>query len=184
MKEFTHNVWQFLLPAFLAFGTFVSPIAGVLVAVGMFIAADTAFARYRVYMQHKKNKAAIELHGSIPQSEIEKGLWRSRRFRAGIIPKVLTYNCFVLSFFVMDTFVINEFTTMFTQIPFALTKILAMVLIWIELKSIDESFESIKGKSLFVHLVDMLKSAKKINKQMSDVNESKEKEKAPENTEA
>ena len=161
MKEFFHNILQFILPAILAFGAFISPIAGVLTAVGVFIAADMIFARYRCYVQKIK--------------------WTSRKARAGLLPKVMTYNCFVLSFFVMDKFVINEFITLFTQIPFALTKILAMVLIWIELKSIDESFEAIKGKSLFMYLIDMIKSARKINKQISNINEGKpEKEKAPE----
>ena len=162
MKEFIHNVWQFLLPAILAFGAFISPIAGVLVAVGVFIAADMIFARYRCYVQKIKST--------------------SRKARSGLIPKVITYNCFVLSFFIMDKFVINDFSTLFTQIPFVLTKVLAMILIWIELKSIDESFEAIKGKSLFAYLLDMIKSAKKINKQISNINEHKTK-KTPENTE-
>jgi hypothetical protein len=82
----------------------------------------------------------------------------------------------------MDKFVINDFSTLFTQIPFVLTKVLAMILIWIELKSIDESFEAIKGKSLFAYLLEMIKSAKKINKQISNINEYKTK-KTPEDTE-
>lgn len=161
MKEFLFQVQSVLLPVFLAFCTFVSPIAGVLSAVGVFIAADAIFARYRCYVLKVK--------------------WTSRKFRAGLIPKIITYNCFVLSFFMMDKFVINDFITLFTSIPYALTKILAMVLIYIELKSIDESFEAIKGKSLFRYLIEMIVQAKKLNKQMSDINEAKEKKKAPEN---
>jgi len=165
MKEFGHNILQFILPASIAFWAFISPIAGVLTAVGVFISADMIFARYRCYVQKIK--------------------WTSRKARAGLLPKVITYNCFVLSFFVMDKFVINDFMSLFSQIPFALTKILAMVLIWIELKSIDESFEAIKGKSLFTYLIDLLKSVKKINKQISNINEGKpEIEKAPETPEA
>jgi hypothetical protein len=178
MKEFIHNVWQFILPAILAFGAFISPIAGVLTAVGVFIAADTVFARYRVYVQAQKNKKS----NNVSEEDKEKAKWRSRKFRSGIIPKVISYNCFVLSFFIMDKFVINEFISIFTQIQFAPTKILALILIFTEITSIDESFEQIKGKSLFAYLLDMIKSAKKINKQMSNINEHKTK-KNPEDPE-
>lgn len=161
MKEFLIQMQSVLVPVFLAFCTFVSPIAGVLAAVGIFIAADAVFARYRCYVLKVK--------------------WTSRKFRAGLIPKVITYNLFVLSFFFLDKYVINDFISLFTSIPFALTKILAMVLIYVELKSIDESFEAIKGKSLFRYLVEMITHAKKLNKQMSDINSDKDKEKAAEN---
>ena len=134
MKEFLFQVGNALLPVFIAFCAFISPIAGVLSAVGIFIAADAVFARYRCYKLKVK--------------------WTSRKFRAGLIPKVITYNIFVLSFFMLDKFVINDFITLFTQIPYALTKILAMVLIYVELKSIDESFEAINGKSLFKYLIE------------------------------
>ena len=161
MKEFLIQMQSVLVPVFLAFCTFVSPIAGVLAAVGIFIAADAVFARYRCYVLKVK--------------------WTSRKFRSGLIPKVITYNLFVLSFFFLDKYVINDFIHLFTAIPFALTKILAMVLIYVELKSIDESFEAIKGKSLLRYLVEMITHAKKLNKQMSDINSDKDKEKAAEN---
>jgi hypothetical protein len=155
MKEFLFQVQSVLLPVLLAFCTFISPIAGVLFAVGVFIALDAIFARYRCYVLKVK--------------------WTSRKFRTGLIPKIITYNIFVISFFVLDKFVINDFITLFTQIPFVLTKILALVLIYIEIKSVDESFEVIKGKSLFKYLIEMIVQAKKLNKQMSDINEAKEK---------
>jgi hypothetical protein len=178
MKEFLFQVQAVLLPVFLAFCTFISPIAGVLLAVGAAIATDTIFARYRVYVQNKRNKAKLELGEIISEDDINKGKWRSRKFRAGLIPKVITYNCFVLTFFVIDTFVINDFISLFSTIQFAPTKILAMVLIYTESLSISESFEAIKGKSLFKYLIEMIVHAKKLNKQMSDINEAKEK--APE----
>jgi len=155
MKDLLFQVQSVLLPVFLAFCTFVSPIAGVLASVGIFIAADAIFARYRCYVLKVK--------------------WTSRKFRAGLIPKVITYNLFVFSFFMLDKFVINDFIALFTNIPFALTKILAMVLIYIEVKSIDESFEALKGKSLFKYLIEMITHAKKLNKQMSDINTDKDK---------
>jgi hypothetical protein len=155
MKDLLFQVQSVLLPVFLAFCTFVSPIAGVLASVGIFIAADAIFARYRCYVLKVK--------------------WTSRKFRAGLIPKVITYNLFVFSFFMLDKFVINDFIALFTNIPFSLTKILAMVLIYIEVKSIDESFEALKGKSLFKYLIEMITHAKKLNKQMSDINTDKDK---------
>jgi hypothetical protein len=155
MRDLLLQIQSVLLPAFLAFCTFISPITGVLFTVGIFIAADAIFARYRCYMLKVK--------------------WTSRKFRTGLIPKVITYNLFVFSFFTLDKFVMNDFILLFTDIPFVLTKILAMVLIYIEIKSIDESFEAIKGKSLFKYLIEMIIHAKKLNKQMSDINEDKNK---------
>jgi hypothetical protein len=158
MKELLFNIGQALLPVFIAFCTFVSPIAGVLSAVGVFIAADAIFARYRCYTLKVK--------------------WTSRKFRAGLIPKVITYNVFVLSFFMLDKFVINDFISLFTTIPYALTKLLAMVLIYVELKSIDESFEAINKKSLFKYLIEILVHVKRVNKQIENINIDKDKKPA------
>lgn len=154
MKIFMYEIGQALLPVLIALLAFISPIAGVLTAVGFFIAADMVMARYRCYV--KKTK------------------WTSRKARSGLLPKILSYNTVILSFFLLDKFVTNEFIHLFTEIPFALTKLLAMVLIWIELKSIDESFEAVKGKSMFWYLADMIRHVKKVHTKVVSVNEDKD----------
>lgn len=153
MKQFLHQVGEALMPCLIAIMAFLAPIAGVLFAVGFFISADMIMARYRCYVKKVK--------------------WTSRKARAGLLPKIVSYNTVVISFFLLDKFVMNDFIHLFTEIPFALTKLLAMVLIWIELKSIDESFEAVKGKSMFWYLADMIKVAKKVHGKISDINEEK-----------
>jgi hypothetical protein len=99
--------------------------------------------------------------------------WTSRQMRIGLVPKLITYQLLIITFFLVDFALLNEFIIFFTKIPFFLTKITAIVLVYIEILSIDESFKVIKGKSIFSYFMEMIKSAKKIKTTISEVNENK-----------
>ncbi len=61
---------------------------------------------------------------------------------------------------------INDLTKMVVSAEFLTTKLLALVLISIEVKSIDESFQSVKGWSFIDKITDMVIKAKNIKKEL------------------
>ena len=147
------QVWQNILPVIGMILSFFQPIQYVLLAVGAFILLDTIMA----YIRTRKTKRN----------------WTSRQMRIGLVPKLITYQLLVITFFMVDFALLNELIIFFTKIPFFLTKITAIVLVYIEILSIDESFKVIKGKSIFSYFMEMIKSAKKIKTTISEVNENK-----------
>jgi hypothetical protein len=147
------QVWQNILPVIGMILSFFQPIQYVLLAVGAFILLDTIMA----YIRTRKTKRN----------------WTSRQMRIGLVPKLITYQLLIITFFMVDFALLNEFIIFFTKIPFFLTKITAIVLVYIEILSIDESFKVIKGKSIFSYFMEMIKSAKKIKTTISEVNENK-----------
>ena len=151
--ELLGQVWQNILPVLTLVITFFQPIQYVLLSVGAFILLDTIMA----YIRTRKTKRN----------------WTSRQMRIGLVPKLITYQLLIITFFLVDFALLNEFIIFFTKIPFFLTKITAIVLVYIEILSIDESFKVIKGKSIFSYFMEMIKSAKKIKTTISEVNENK-----------
>lgn len=134
------------LAALLMLITFFQPIGGVLLAVGLFITFDTIMAMWRSRM---------------------KGVEITSKKARKMLPKLLSYNMLVITFWIMDKFIINDIMLIFFSVNYILTKILAMVLIFIEVKSIDESWKIVKGKSLFTSLQEMIGFIKKTK---SDIN--------------
>jgi len=147
------QIWQNVLPVIGMIFSFFQPIQYVLLAVGAFILLDTIMA----YIRARKTKKN----------------WTSRKMRMGLVPKLITYQLLVITFFMVDFALLNEFIIYFTKISFALTKVTAMVLVYIEVLSIDESFKVIKGKSMFSYFIEMIKSAKKVKSTFEEVNENK-----------
>jgi hypothetical protein len=98
------------------------------------------------------------------------GIWKakslgekvdSKTCRRGLIPKLRSYASIVLLLFVLDYYIVNEFTQLFISIQFVSTKLVSLGLIVIEVKSMDESFEKVKGYSFIGKLYDNLRNIKK-----------------------
>ena len=66
-----------------------------------------------------------------------------------------------------------EFTKMIIEVDYLLTKLLSCVLIYIEFKSIDETFKIIKGKSLIKYFKELLKLTNDIKDDMKNKNDDK-----------
>lgn len=127
---------------------FVLPIRGLLLAIGLCIFLDTIFG----VMKARKLKQKI-----------------SSRGLSKIISKMFLYQGTILLFFIIDIFVLGEFVAVFIGIPLFLTKVIACVLIFIELKSMDENFKLIYGTSLWDKLKDMLARAKDLKQEINDL---------------
>jgi hypothetical protein len=139
--------------ALLTMIAFLSPIHGVLLCVGLFIMFDTVMAYWRCKIKNVE--------------------WTSKRLRVGLIPKFLAYQTIVILFFIMDKFILFEFTKMFIEVDFLMTKLLSCVLVYIEFKSIDETFKIIKGKSLLKYFKELLKLTNDIKDDMKNKNDDK-----------
>jgi len=124
--------------------TFISPISGVLIAVGAFIFLDTIIGIWKA----KKIKQKVT----------------SRRL-SSVVNKMLVYQLTVITFFILGHFIVNDIVKTFIDVDYAMTKLIAVILISIEFFSIDESFKAATGKGLldrFTELVTKYKTNKKM----------------------
>ena len=133
--------------ALLLIWAFLSPIAGVMLAVGLFIGLDTVVGVW---------------------SAKRGGKQITSRKMGRVISKMLVYQLCVITFFVMDKFILGDVAKMFISFDFVVTKIVATVLISIEAYSIDESFKNATGKGLIERLTGLIKHYKDIKKTDSE----------------
>jgi hypothetical protein len=127
---------------------FFTPIYGLLIAVALGIALDTFTGIFK----------SVKLNG-----------WRSIRSRrlSHIVSKMLLYQITLILLFVIDKFLLNEFTHAHFTIQFMFTKLVAILLILIELTSIKENIEEALKVDILKLLKDMLTRAKEVK---DDVN--------------
>jgi hypothetical protein len=85
-----------------------------------------------------------------------------------IISKLLLYQFTVITFFVIDYYLLNEFTKAHYSNDYLITKLVTLSLCFVEAKSIDENIKSIFGfsiwtnlKQVFIRTQELKKTAKK-----------------------
>jgi peptidoglycan biosynthesis protein MviN/MurJ (putative lipid II flippase) len=127
---------------------FFAPIKGIIILVALSTIIDTGFGFW------KAKKLGNEI--------------TSKKWRFGFVPKLLSYVAAVLLVYASDFFIINELTKMVISVEFLSTKLIALVLISIEVKSMDESFKAVKGYSYLSKITGALKKAKDIKKELSE----------------
>ena len=125
---------------------FFAPIKGIIILVALSTIIDTGFGFWKAYKLGNKIT--------------------SKKWRFGFVPKLLSYVAAVMLTYASDFFIINELTKMIISVEFLSTKLIALVLISIEVKSMDESFEKVKGYSYLEKITGMLKKAKDIKKEI------------------
>jgi hypothetical protein len=123
---------------------FFAPISGIILLVGLSTILDTCFGLWRAYKKGHKIT--------------------SRKARFGLVPKILSYCGAVCLIYASDYYMINDLTKMAVSVEFLSTKLLALVLIAIEVKSMDESFQDVKGWSFIERITDLVVKAKNIKK--------------------
>lgn len=115
---------------------FFAPIQGLLISVGTAIALDTIFGIAK----------AIKLKDKITSRKL-----------SNIVSKFVLYQAAVLLIFTIDTFLLGEFFKLWFSIPFFFTKIVTIILIFIEAVSIKENFEEAFSVNVFRLLKKFLK---------------------------
>ena len=147
---------EFFIASIFSIATFFYPVAGILLMVFSCVFLDTITAYIRV----KKTKVE----------------WTSRSFLRGFIPKMIGYSSIILLFFMIDKFLLSEFVKYVINIEYLSTKIVALGLVYAEIKSIDENWKIIYGKGLIKNIMDTINFGKRIKGKLSEINEDKKKQ--------
>lgn len=145
MKLENFDIASILKTLIVSLVAFLSPIHGLLLAVGVMILMDTLLGIIK----------SIKLDG-----------WESITSRRAsvIISKFLLYQLTVLTFFIIDYNLINEFTKLHYQNNYLLTKLITISLCFVEAKSIDENIKAIFGFSIWTNLKEVLIRTQEIKK--------------------
>lgn len=127
---------------------FFAPIKGIILLVALSTVLDTCFGFWKA--KHLKQT-------------ITSKIWRH-----GFVPKVLSYVVAVMLVYTSDYFILNELMKLVLSIEFLSTKLIALALISIEVKSMDESFVKVKGWSFLEKITSYIIKAKNIKKQINE----------------
>jgi hypothetical protein len=127
---------------------FLMPIKPLMVLVGLMIFLDTIFGVWKCKKQGTKVTS--------------KGL-------SAIVSKMVLYQFAVILVFALEKFMFGDFILLFTAIPLFLTKVVATLLVGIELTSISENIEEATGVNIGQKIKDMLGRAKKIKNDVNDI---------------
>ena len=128
---------------------FFAPIQGLLIAVAFGIALDTFTGIFK----------SVKLNG-----------WSSVRSRklSNVVSKMLLYQVCIALLFVIDFYALNEFVIHSFGIKFMFTKLVSILLIFIELVSIKENIEEALNIKVWDLLKTLFNRAKEIK---TDINE-------------
>jgi len=127
-------------------GAFFLPISGILFLIGFAIIVDTLTGLWKA----KKLKIKIT----------------SRKLSA-IISKLFLYELAVIGFYLIDFWILNDIILKFFSVPLMLTKILSLVLVSIEVMSINENYKAVKGIDIWQAMKSLFARAKEIK---TDIN--------------
>jgi hypothetical protein len=130
--------------------SFFLPIVGILILIAASVILDTITGIWKA----KKLKQPIT----------------SRRLSA-IISKILLYEATVMLFYAMDYFLLNDIVISFFSIELLTTKVLALVLVSIEVISINENYKAVKGIDLWASLKNLFARAKEVTSDFKNINE-------------
>lgn len=126
---------------------FFIPLAPLVITVGLCITIDTIFGVIR----------AKKVNEKITSRRLSK-----------LVSKMLLYQLTLLTVFVLEKFILGDFIIYFTAINLFLSKLVACVLCFVELKSIHESFEIISGTNLWNTFKNLLI---RVGKTKDDIND-------------
>jgi len=122
---------------------FFAPIQGLLIAVAFGIMLDTFTGIFK----------SIKLNGL--QSI------RSRTL-SNVISKMLLYQVSIISLYIIDKFLLNELVNLHFSTQFLFTKLVAIILVFIELVSIKENIEEALNVDIWKLLKKVITRAKEV----------------------
>jgi sensor histidine kinase YesM len=125
---------------------FFAPIKGIILMVALSTIIDTCFGVWKA----KSLKEPIT----------------SKLFRNGLVPKLVSYISVVMLVYASDVFIINGLTMSVVSVQFISTKVIALVLLSIEVKSMDESWVSVKKYSFIDKIKTIIVKLKDVKKQL------------------
>lgn len=127
---------------------FFAPIKGIIILVALSTILDTAFGVWKA-------------------SKLKENV-NSKTFRHGFVPKLMSYVGAIMLVYASDFFIINYLTKEVISVDYLATKVIALMLISIEVKSMDESFQKVKGYSFIGKIVKLIIQAKDVKKKLAE----------------
>lgn len=105
------------------------------------------------------------------------GVWKSRKLKqpitsrrlSSVISKMLLYEITVILFYLIDYFILNDIILTFFSVPLMLTKMLSLVLVSIEVVSINENYKAVKGIDLWISAKNLITRAKEIKRDADQI---------------
>jgi hypothetical protein len=93
---------------------------------------------------------------------VKKGGWKSIRSRrlSHVISKSLLYSGAILFSFLIEKYIAADLIAKFISIDLVMTKMVAFFCVAVEVKSINESYESVTGKNILKSLREFITRAK------------------------
>ncbi|NBW36269.1 MAG: hypothetical protein EBR30_14850 [Cytophagia bacterium] len=140
-----HANWMKLIAVIWAF---LMPISGLLFLVGFVIALDTVTGIWK---------------------SIKKKVPVTSRGLSAIISKMMLYEVTVILFYMIDHFILNNIIMHFFSVELLLTKVLALILVSIEVMSINENYKAVKGLDLWQAMKNLFARAKDIKKEVDEL---------------
>ena len=119
----------------------ISPVFPMIYIAILAILIDTAFGIWR---------------------SVKKGGWKSIRSRrlSHVISKSLLYSGAILFTFLIEKYIAADLIAQFVAVDLVMTKIIAFFCVVVEVKSINESYESVTGKNMLKALRGFITRAK------------------------
>lgn len=139
-------------------GAFFLPVSGILFLIGFSIVVDTLTGIWK----SKKLKIAIT----------------SRRLSA-IVSKMFLYELAVIGFYLIDFWILNDIILTFFSVPLMLTKILSLVLVSIEVMSINENYKEVKGIDIWQGMKNLFARAKEIKTDINGIRHNQDSSETP-----
>lgn len=93
---------------------------------------------------------------------VRKGGWRAIRSRrlSHVVSKSLLYCGAILFIFLVEKYIASDLLSHFIAVDLVMTKVVAFFCVAVEIKSINESYESVTGKNLLKSLREFVTRAK------------------------
>jgi hypothetical protein len=139
------SIYSLLSFLFTSIILLLAPIQGLLIAVSVAIAIDTLLGVFKT----------VKLNG-----------WQSFKSKnlGNIVGKLILYQSSLILIYIIDYNLLSEFFKLWFSIPLFFTKIVAIILIFIEMVSVKENFE----EAFKVDVFALLKSALSRTKDLKD----------------
>ena len=105
------------------------------------------------------------------------GLWKAKKLKqpvtsrrlSAVISKMLLYEVTVILFYLIDKFILNDILLTFFSVPLMLTKVLSLVLVSIEVVSINENYKAVKGIDLWQSAKNLISRAKELKQDADEL---------------
>ena len=135
------TIKQSMVQILTVIGAFFLPISGILFLIGFAIMVDTITGIW------KAKKLGITI---------------TSRKLSTIISKMMLYEVAVIGFYLIDFWILNDIILKFFSVPLMLTKILSLILVSIEVMSINENYKAVKGIDIWQGMKNLFARAKEI----------------------